>query len=106
MTKIIKLAEQHILESQSRLRHIDEMMGRLKRAKVKADDAANVAAQLVEIQRDRDRAEQELLGMRKQQENDSSDSTQQGEQVKSTLELVGKQLERILSSLVESGVRE
>jgi hypothetical protein len=35
MDKMMDLAEQHILESASRLRHIDEMMARARNAKLK-----------------------------------------------------------------------
>lgn len=105
MNEIIKLAEQHILESESRLLHIDEMMAQAKQAHAKVADATGIEAQLAKIQQDRDGAAQELLDIRGQVASDSAHSVKRGEKVKTLLAAVGDQLEKMLGTIVEQGGR-
>ena len=54
MTDINKVVEQHILEHQSRLNHIDEMLQRAKEAERKASLQEAQRTELNELKRDRD----------------------------------------------------
>ncbi len=105
MNDILKLAEQHFRESESRLLHIDEMMAQAQRAHAKAPDATGVEAQLAKIQSDRDGAAQELQDIRGQVATDPAHSVKRGAKVKTVLAAVGDQLEKILGTIVEQGGR-
>ena len=50
MTDLEHLAEHHILEYESRLKHFDELMNRAKEA-----EAAHLGEELAEIEKERDR---------------------------------------------------
>ena len=54
MTDVNKLAEQHILEHQSRLNHIDELLQRAKDAEQKAGGQAPQSPELTALKQERD----------------------------------------------------
>lgn len=53
MTTLSEMAQQHILEHESRLKHVDELLDRAHRGMAKTTDA-NASAQLAEAKRERD----------------------------------------------------
>ena len=105
MDEITKLAEQHILESESHLRHIDEMMARADQSRAKSPIAPDVEAQLAQIKNDRDGLAQELVDIRRQPVDDWSSVAKRGEGLKGLLGTVGLQLEKVLGTIFEPGVR-
>ena len=54
MTHINELVEQHIREHESRLKHIDELLQRTRKATDKKDENKDIDADLEEAERDRE----------------------------------------------------
>ena len=54
MTHINELVEQHIREHESRLKHIDELLQRTRKATDKKDENKDIDAELEEVERDRE----------------------------------------------------
>jgi hypothetical protein len=101
MDSMNDLAEQHILESASRLRHIDAMAARTRIAAAKDEKAAETDALLGQIEQDRDRFAQELQAIRRLPRGEGSDRITRGEGVKGLLESVARQLEQLLMAVLE-----
>ncbi len=98
---MIDLAEQHILESESHLRHIDELMARAHEVPLKGTEGAQTAERLRKIKLDRDRFAQELDEIRHLPPGEASDVVKRGEGLKGVLETVGLELEKTLASVFE-----
>lgn len=92
MTKMIHLAEQHILQSESELRHIDELMARAHEARAKNPLQPETEAELVRIQGVRDKGAQELTALRQQAHDASDDTVKRSEGLKGVLQTVGLEL--------------
>jgi hypothetical protein len=92
MNQTTHLIEQHVLESESRLRHIDELIERARRLRT-----PEIEAQLNRTRRDRDRLANELGEVR----NDDPNAVQRGERVKGMLQSVGLELEKALTAIFE-----
>ncbi|WP_298828077.1 hypothetical protein [uncultured Piscinibacter sp.] len=101
MNKMIELAEQHILESESRLRHIDELMARARAAPVKKEAATETEALLRQIEADRNKLARELEEIQRLPRGEGSDIVKRGEGLKGLLESVGLQLEHALGAIFE-----
>ena len=99
---MIDLAEQHILESESHLRHIDELMARALGVPLKGAEGDQTAARLTKIKLDRDRFAQELDEIRRLPPGEMS---KRGEGLKGVLETVGLELEKTLASIFEQDKR-
>jgi hypothetical protein len=97
---MIDLTEQHILESESHLRHIDELMTRALGVPVKGTEADHTAALLGQIKRDRDRFALELDEIRRLPPGEK-DVVKRGEGLKGVLETVGLELEKTLASIFD-----
>lgn len=54
MTDINQLVEQHILQHESRLKHIDELLARAKKVAEQADEETKIRAELKDAKRDRE----------------------------------------------------
>ena len=100
-----ELAERHILESESRLRHIDELMAKARQLPPKEPAMTQTAALLAQIQIDRDRLAKDLEALRHLPRGEGSDVAQRSEGLKGALETVGSQLEKALAAVFESGRR-
>ena len=100
---MIDLAEQHILESQSHLRRIDELMVRARGVSLKGAEGDETTERLRKIQLDRDRFAQELDEIRRLPpgEGGGSEGLKRGEGLKGVLETVGLELEKTLASMFE-----
>ena len=98
---MIDLAEQHILESESHLRHIDELMTRAAGSPLKGTEGNQTAARLRKIKLDRDRFAQELDEIRHLPPGEMSDGVKRGEGLKGALETVGLELEKALASIFD-----
>ena len=101
MDKMIDLAEQHILESASRLRLIDEMMAKARGARLENSAAAQADARLRQLQSDRDRLAHELEGLQRSPRREGPDFVKRAEGLKGLLGSVGLQLEQLLAAVLE-----
>ena len=99
MTKMIHLAEQHILQSESELRHIDELMARAHEARAKNPLQPETEAELVRIQGARDKGALELTALRQQAHDASDDTVKRSEGLKGVLQTVGLELEKALTAV-------
>lgn len=100
MTRIDHLIEQHIRESESRLRHVDEMMHRAKAAEQAVP--AEVAARLAQIKQRRDQVAQQLVEFRARPAGDAA-VAKQSEGLKGMLETMGLELEKALTAIFGQG---
>jgi hypothetical protein len=64
MADINALVEQHIREHESRLKHVDELLGRVHKVVGAISEDAEAKVQLAELQRDRDRLASQLEMLR------------------------------------------
>lgn len=101
MDETNKLVEQHIGESQSHLRHIDELMERARAARAKAPQARGLEELLTRTQQDRDRLAQHLDDVRRQPADALPRLVEHGEGLKGALEAMGLQLEKALAAVFD-----
>lgn len=99
MDKARQLANQQILESQVRLRHIDELMARAQQARTKQPPASDLDALLAQIQQDRDQLAQHLDGLPQQPADALPTAVAHGKGLNGALEAVGLQLEQALAAI-------
>ena len=103
MDKAMELAEQHILEATSRLRHIDEAMARARSVPLDAAKRSETDLLLRQIELDRDRLASELEAIRRLPRDAGSDVVARGEGLKGMLEATGKQMEQVLATIFDRG---
>ena len=101
MDAITRLAEQHITESQSRLKHIDEMMARAKQSQAQAPMPTEVVGRLAQIQQDRDKLAKELSEISAQPQKNWQATATRGEGIKRLLTNVGLELEKAVTAIFE-----
>jgi hypothetical protein len=105
MNQFSHLAEQHILESEARLRHIDEWIAKGRASSARdAKAAAEADPLLARIQADRDRLAGELDALRRQPRGDATDVAR-AEGLRGVLETVGRELEAAMGAIFERGGR-
>ncbi|OYY60668.1 MAG: hypothetical protein B7Y51_11390 [Burkholderiales bacterium 28-67-8] len=104
MDKINDLAEQHIRESASRLRNIDELMVRA-RATSKPELAPRTEALLMQIQADRNKLARELEEIQGLPRGEGSEIIKRHEGLNGLLESLGLQVEQVLGAVFERGRR-
>jgi hypothetical protein len=96
MTNITHLAEQHILENESRLKHIDELVARVREGAGALPEYAQVHTELEELIRQRDRYAVQLQDLRQK----AAQEWQQHEVERSGLmgvwDALAKELEKLL----------
>ena len=97
----IRLAEQHMREGQSRLRHIDELMTRARSARAAAPHTAGLEALLTQTQQDRDRFAHHLDDVRARPEA-LPGLLAHAEGLTGGLDAVGLQLEQALAAVFKS----
>lgn len=102
MDKMMDLAEQHILESASRLRHIDALMARASRERLKDTTVAQAEARFRQIESDRNRLAQALDSLQCSPRVRGPDFVTRAEGLKGLLESVGLQLEQLLAAVLAS----
>lgn len=103
MNTIGNLAEQHILEAESHLRHIDELMARANQSPVSASASTEAQKRLRQIAADRARLAQELKDIRlKLGTGSGHDAAARGKGLSSELHAVGLQLERVLAAVFDT----
>lgn len=65
MPDINQLAERHIREHEARLKHIDELMGQVDKAKQAVTDSSEVSAELADLKQERGVLANQLDELRK-----------------------------------------
>lgn len=103
MTTLNALAQQHILESEARLLHIDEHMARSRQGSTKAFDILLEHAQVHWIEADRDRLARELESLRVMSLTDTPEVVGRVKGLSSALETVGLELKKALAAVLETG---
>ena len=99
MSELDRLANQHILESESHLRHIDEMMAKAKEAEAKQQLAADAASALTRLEQEHSRAKQELQSLGGLPRPATADTVARSEGVKGMLQKIGLELEKALTAI-------
>lgn len=100
MNETIHLAEQHILESLARLKHIDEQMVKAEQSRNAAPLAPEVAAKLTTLKQSRDGYAQQLAELQsKPLDRDPQHAVAHSEGIKGGLEVVGEELKNVLGSV-------
>lgn len=103
MDKMMELAEQHIRESASRLKHIDELMARARSAPRQGSATDQMDSVLNKLQLDRDRLARELDDVQRMPRGDSHAVAKRSEGLRGVLEAVGLQLEQALTAVFDQG---
>lgn len=96
MSAIDHLVEQRILESESHLRHIDELVARARAARANAAVSPQTATQLSRLEQDHARVAREVHDLRKAP---ASDADERSKGLKSVLETLGLELEKTLTAI-------
>ena len=99
MDQTTRLADQHVLESQARLRHIDELMARARATGPKAGPASELERLLAHIDEQRARLVRHLDELPRRPAGDVPALVERGKGLTGALELAGLQLERILGAV-------
>ena len=99
MGELDRLANQHILESLSQLRHIDELMAKAKVARDKQQLAAQATSALPRLEQEHGRAAQELKALGSLPKPATADTVARSEGVKGVLQKIGLELERTLAAV-------
>lgn len=100
MNATIHLAEQHILESLARLRHIDELMAEAEQTRSTAALPPEAAAKLASLKHSRDGLAQQLTALQNNPiGSDPQYAAVHSEGIKGGLEVVGEELKNVLGSV-------
>ena len=99
MSHIDQLVEQHIRESESHLRHIDEMMEKVRKAHERSQLGAE--PDLARIDQNRMRLAQELHGLRNEAKPASDEVAQRSKGLTGLLRSIGSELEKALVAVVD-----
>lgn len=100
MHETIRLAEQHILESLARLKHIDEVMAKADPSRITVPLEPEAAAKLAALKANRDGLAQQLATLQsKPLNNDPHHAVAHSEGIKGGLEVVGEELKNVLGSV-------
>ncbi len=97
-----RLVEQHIRESESHLRHIDELSTRARKAASAPATASEVLEQVGNLAQDRHRLAKELADVRDLPVRERATKVQESEGIEHGLEAIGQQLEKLLAAVLNS----
>lgn len=102
MQSTIGLVEQHIRESEARLRHIDELMARSSHRPIDAAAVPQVHTLLIHTEKSRAKLANELQDLRRGSIHGADQAlVRRSEGLKSLLEAVGRQFEKALSGIFD-----
>lgn len=99
MSELDRLANQHILESESHLKHIDELMAKAREAQARQQLEAQAAAELARLAHEHGRATQELRALGGLPKPATADTVARSEGVKGVLQKIGLELEKALTAI-------
>ncbi|HRK56622.1 MAG TPA: hypothetical protein PLQ67_03760 [Burkholderiaceae bacterium] len=106
MSTLNELAEQHIRESEARLKRIDEMMAQGRNAPARSADKPNeLDALLDRLQSERDLLAAELAHIRSLPLSAHEEAKTRSQGVRGLLDAIGLQLERVLTAIFEQDKR-
>ncbi len=100
MSAIDHLIEQHILESESHMRHIDELLAKARAARMQSNVAPHHLAQLNRLEKDHDRLAGELNTLR---QSPAPDAVDRSKGLKAVLQTIGLELEKTLTAIGDKG---
>jgi hypothetical protein len=103
MTKEIDLVEQHILESNSRLRHIDAAMARARSVPMPVVRLGETDLLLKQIEADRNRLAAELEEFKRAPRDAGSDVVARAAGLNGMLKATGRQMEQVLAAIFDKG---
>jgi hypothetical protein len=104
MNQTINLANQHILEWESRLAHIDEMAARAHELHGKEPVGSDLQQKLAEISTYRQQLSLDLVGAQTHDASKSPAVNRSEGGIQASLEATGLQLERLLGSIVGADI--
>lgn len=96
MSAIDHLVEQRILESESHLSHIDELMAKARAARANAAVSSQTASHLNRLEQDHARLAREVHDLRK---TPAPDAAERSKGLKSVLATLGLELEKTLTAI-------
>lgn len=100
MNATIHLAEQHILESLARLKHVDELMAKAEQSRSTLPLPPEAASKLTSLKQSRDGYAQQLTDLQsKPISSDPHYAAVHSEGIKGGLEVVGEELKNVLGSV-------
>jgi hypothetical protein len=100
MNETIHLAEQHILESLARLKHIDEQMAKAEQSHITTPLPPAAVSKLAALKQSRDGLAQQLATLQSQPlSSDPHHAASHSEGIKGGLEVVGEELKNVLGSV-------
>jgi len=100
MNEIRKLANQHFLEWESRLKHIDEMMAKAQEVHVREGEGSNIHTQLTKIRVARDELALATSRARSLPEDERPAMTNEVEGIQAAFSEVGLQMEKLLATVL------
>jgi hypothetical protein len=99
MSHIDQLVEQHIRESESHLKHIDELMEKAREARKRSQLPSD--PDLAQLEHNQMRMAQELHGLRNEPRPVSEEVAERSKGLKGMLQSVGAELEKALVAVVD-----
>jgi hypothetical protein len=100
MNATIHMAEQHILESLARLKHVDELMAKAEQSRVTVPLTPEATAKLATLKKNRDGLALQLATLQsKPLDSDPQHAAAHSEGIKGGLEVVGEELKKVLGSV-------
>jgi hypothetical protein len=99
MDEIGTLANQNFLEWESRLKHIDEMLGRANALHADAPEGSEMHLHLTNARKARDEIAVDLTHVRDLPESALVNTTNRMDGLKTSFEAIGRQLEKLLATV-------
>jgi hypothetical protein len=96
MVDINRMAERHVLENESRLKYIDELVARVRQRAGELPEFAHVHTELDELVKERDRAAVQLDDMKHRAAHDWQEHEIQQSGLMGIWDAIAKQLERLV----------
>lgn len=100
MSEIDTLVNQHFLEWELRLKHIDEKMAQAHEAHAKDTSRSDITIELENIRKSRDAVAREIDSVRSLPASEHAPGSTHATGVKAALSAVGLQIEKVLGSIV------
>lgn len=97
MSRIDQLVEQHFLESQAHLRHIDELVAKAQQARASKGVSAEQEGQLTRLEQEHARVSGELHALRGKPA--SPDAVERSKGLTGMLQTIGLELEKALTAI-------
>ena len=99
MNHIVQLVEQHIRESESHMKHIDELMAKAQEARKRNQHPAQ--PDLAQLEQNRMHMAQELHGLRQEPRPASAEMAERSKGLTGMLRSLGAELEKALVAVVD-----